>query len=806
MRLVFPRSKLGMRFMVLVTCMALCSNVLSGSNEHIVIGQLNLWYFGDGPYGGFEDYDGNGQRSVSLTPYLGNTYYSSDADVIHQQIEWAAEYGVDAFSLEWTTPLGIPGSLEENIDDHFLQAPNLYKIRWCIFYDFVLRLMQTPGLDVDLSQGMDFDDPDVYDTFVSDFEHFAVKYFDHPYYLKAGDRPVLYIWATWNFKGDNLAQAVEDARQIALDNGFDVYIVGDEIRANAFDGWHAALFDANTTFTFLIPGASNNYANVAEAAASMSSVYSSWKTSISGLNVTGGNEPVNFQPSFTPQYDDRLFKEVNNFENPQYVPAESKAQVVTIAEVARDHAVTLPGEDEKFVWLNTFNNWAETTTVEPTAADGPKYPAGNYQFDMLEVVEEVFGYETFYLSHEHCGQADEACTEDEVCCPGDGYIFPDRCADTSADYQYCGSCALNCSSTFFPTTACCDSLCIDTLRDVNNCGECGRVCSEDQVCAMGACLTMLKPIFIQLKPIFEIIQNITAASDNSYDIPEMDDGKDAFWKLINDQSTAVDVAIELCPTSGDAILGVFQMNGAPIVWANDHSAGGCETIDIQVPADTSYVVVADTAGGDAEYLGECNLTVSSGKTALLVANGYYSQETILRDHLLARGFEVDIVKDYQLNGSTELSGYDLIVLTGFAPNVYGSGMVNITSSGVPIFVIEYWDYIYSEKLGLVDDPWSGTMYATTVELSSYSHQITAPFDGTETVYTNNGVILGAPMYAVEPGVLPLVYSSSVYGQAAMLVDDTRGIAVTGIHALNRYTDTGWELLDSAIDYLVTTTL
>ena len=46
---------------------------------------------------------------------------------------------------------------------------------------------------------------------------------------------------------------------------------------------------------------------------------------------------------------------------------------------------------------------AETTTVEPAANLGPKYPAGNYQFDMLEVVREVFGSETFYTSPPPCG-------------------------------------------------------------------------------------------------------------------------------------------------------------------------------------------------------------------------------------------------------------------------------------------------------------------------------------------------------------------------------------------------------------------
>jgi len=78
-----------------------------------------------------------------------------------------------------------------------------------------------------------------------------------------------------------------------------------------------------------------------------------------------------------------------------FIPATSKEQVIAMAEVARKHAQPVGSQGQKLIWLNTWNCWAETTTVEPTANLGPKYPAGNYQFDMLEVVREVFGVETF---------------------------------------------------------------------------------------------------------------------------------------------------------------------------------------------------------------------------------------------------------------------------------------------------------------------------------------------------------------------------------------------------------------------------
>jgi hypothetical protein len=363
-------------------------------NEYIVIGQLNFWYYGPGEFGGFEHADGS--RMTPLTPLLGETYWASDPAVVYQQIEWAVEYGVDAFSIEWTTPRGIGccGSMEDTLDDVFLKSPNVHKVRWAIFYDFVLRLDQTPDLDIDVVPAINFDQPDVYNTFVSDFVHFASKYFGHPQYLTVDGRPVIYIWATNSYVGD-LAGAMREARERVSEIGFDVFIVGDEVCVGCFDRQHAALFDGSTTFTMLIPGIDwYSLDDVGEAAVEVDRAFQWWRDRIAGLRVTGRNELVNFQPAWAPQYDERNII----LDRPKYVPATSKDQVLEMAKVARNHAEPVGRSGLKLIWLNTWNNWAETTTVEPTANLGPKYPAGNYQFDMLEVVREVFGSETFYTS------------------------------------------------------------------------------------------------------------------------------------------------------------------------------------------------------------------------------------------------------------------------------------------------------------------------------------------------------------------------------------------------------------------------
>jgi len=363
-------------------------------NEYITVAQLNLWFHGTGCYGGFEAYDCSGKRNTQLTPALGAAYDSASMDVIDQQIEWATAYGVDAFSIEWTTPRSVPGSLEEILDDRFLKAPGLRKMRWCIFYDLVLRIQQTPGLKVNLSNGMDFNNPDVYNTFVDDFDHFAAKYFGQEQYLKIDGRPVLYIWGTWNAIG-NYRKAFQEARQKAAARGYDVYIVGDIIRTDHFYPNLASAYDANTNFVFFTAGTPATSKDVGEAAVKLDGILSGWEQKIAGLKVDQRQDAVSLQPGFAAQFDNRVFLEVNHEKSPIYVPAMSKDQVTAMAEVVRKHAQPAGASGLKLIWLNTWNNWPETTTFEPTADQGPKYPAGNYQFDMVEIIRDVFGPEIF---------------------------------------------------------------------------------------------------------------------------------------------------------------------------------------------------------------------------------------------------------------------------------------------------------------------------------------------------------------------------------------------------------------------------
>ncbi len=169
-----------------------------------------------------------------------------------------------------------------------------------------------------------------------------------------------------------------------------MYLVGDEVQSQTFSARHAALWDANTAFTFVMAGVPLRK-DVAQQAVTTDAAFKQWRSRIKGLKVIGRDDMVNFQPGWTPQFDNRLFDPSHSI----YVPAMSKDQVVAMATMARNNSEPVGSTGERLIWLNTFNNWAEATTVEPTANKGPKYPAGNYQFDMLEIVRDVFGAQTF---------------------------------------------------------------------------------------------------------------------------------------------------------------------------------------------------------------------------------------------------------------------------------------------------------------------------------------------------------------------------------------------------------------------------
>jgi hypothetical protein len=190
------------------------------------------------------------------------------------------------------------------------------------------------------------------------------------------------------------------------------------------------------------------------------------------------------------------------------------------------------------------------------------------------------------------------------------------------------------------------------------------------------------------------------------------------------------------------------------------------------------------------------------RSVLFVANGYYPQETIIRNHLLSNGaYTVTVKKDYQITGTLNLAPYDVVILTEFAPNVSTSGINNIKNSGKPVLIVEYWDFNYSKKLGLTASASCGYVGTRTVEVMTHEHPVTYFLGDDIDVYTTSYTVYGIDIDDVKPGVAPLVWSSASFEEVAVLVDDERRYAATGIYDTRKYTTDAWMLFDRLLAHL-----
>ena len=191
------------------------------------------------------------------------------------------------------------------------------------------------------------------------------------------------------------------------------------------------------------------------------------------------------------------------------------------------------------------------------------------------------------------------------------------------------------------------------------------------------------------------------------------------------------------------------------------------------------------------------------QSVLFVANGYYQQETIIRNHLLSSGaYTVAVKKDYQIKGTTDLSPYDVVILTEFAPNVSTAGINNIKASGKPVLIVEYWDFWYSYRFGLVetdDCGYVGTNFVESVSagIDEYSWYVGREPD----VYTSTYAIYGIAAADVTEGVSKLYYSSRSFDEIAVLFDASQRVAATGVYDTRRYTAEAWRLFDRLLQML-----
>ncbi|MCP4679811.1 MAG: right-handed parallel beta-helix repeat-containing protein [Deltaproteobacteria bacterium] len=233
-----------------------------------------------------------------------------------------------------------------------------------------------------------------------------------------------------------------------------------------------------------------------------------------------------------------------------------------------------------------------------------------------------------------------------------------------------------------------------------------------------------------------------------------------------------------------------SVSGYPTVLDGRAGAGSFQRVNHVVTGSDNAVIDGFTITGGKAH---------NAENVLFVSSGWYTQEQDFEDRLVNSGYSVTSIPDYLMTGSTDLDGYDLIILTGFAPNVSNAGIQHISVSGKPVFIIEYWDFIYSEKLGLVQDSY-GFFGDNTLEVLATGHPIAQGLSSNFAAYNPAYYAFGVGAWNIESGV-SLILGGPTWGQTTVIADEARRIVASGLHEPASYTPQSWQVFDNILAYL-----
>jgi len=323
--------------------------------------------------------DGKWDDGITGTPSLG-FYESDDQGIVSQHIEWAEEYGLSGFIVEWT------GLKAQNFDDTLklmLANPDFAKVKFSLVYAVSMALgtvweQSAGGIPPsECNWTVDCSDPGVRATFLADIEYAAENYFRRDNFLKVRGRPAFYMWATSALAGDVVGMLGEARASVAQKYGVDMYFIGEEV------GWDSVpnpsrlrAFDAVMPYAMIDGSVPHDGAY--PLGASLDSIIAQYGGWINVCKDLG----MDFIPGVLPGYDDKnrtaYYAEIGGvIDTPAPIVTRSPSSFRDFCHRARE----LVDPDVGMIFVTSWNEWFEGTTVEPSTG---------YGFDYLDVIKEAF--------------------------------------------------------------------------------------------------------------------------------------------------------------------------------------------------------------------------------------------------------------------------------------------------------------------------------------------------------------------------------------------------------------------------------
>lgn len=298
-------------------------------------------------------------------PALG-IYNSRSTAVVENHISSAASAGINFFTLLWS-----PKNSKFNapITDTFLNARNISKINFCLFYG-------TDELATQSNGGIHIIDDQAKQHFMRDLNYFADNFFSHPQYLKVDGKPVLILYLTRTLVGD-YANMIKEGREVLRKRGIEVFLLADEIFwsvtghrdgtdiapniTSAPQAGRIALFDAIFAYN-MYEGSFNQHSSYGSQSSFISDIATLYRKYLEVLP-----DSVSFVPYAMPGYNDRGVRlSVDHFAIPrEFSPGTGET---TFFREFISRLVT-PFVDSRngLVLITSWNEWSEDTAIEPMA-------------------------------------------------------------------------------------------------------------------------------------------------------------------------------------------------------------------------------------------------------------------------------------------------------------------------------------------------------------------------------------------------------------------------------------------------------
>lgn len=335
----------------------------AGITPSIVAAHYAPWYQGNWVW-----YKGGTAFYTAYTPKLGH-YDNRKPSTLSQHIQWAKNYGINTFMIEWC---GIanktyPASYNDTVLT-FLANANFKKINFYFVYSIVSALRKNGEKTFDT---VDFNDQGNVNKMIADFKYAAQHYFNQSNQLKINGKPVIYIWATGLARGD-FAGVLKTLRDtIKKQYSLDMYIIADVVGWNSEpDAAITPLFDAVMPYGMLkVEGQPPANYTLEESIDEIIPQYAHWYFVCRDLGI-------DFIPGVIPGYNPLgapwNYNDALELTNP--VIARSPGSFKDFVKKAKAYIDPVV----KMFYITSWSEWNEGTNIEPSE---------EFAFDYLEALK-----------------------------------------------------------------------------------------------------------------------------------------------------------------------------------------------------------------------------------------------------------------------------------------------------------------------------------------------------------------------------------------------------------------------------------